>query len=153
METTEYWKEFLNSQVKAIINDPPSDIPKKKEGFCVAITATHLILKIDGRDEAILLSLVRRIESIKKEENKMGNETESLQMAKRIVAELNSENFSQNSGTNRDIVNLASWLHMGNNKMGMAGCMRRAKKLLAEENLSANIYSDIINFAGSLYLK
>lgn len=60
----EEWKNFLNKEVVLIINDPPSDIPKKKEGVLTGINNTHaIILKQDNCSEAILLSLVRRIES------------------------------------------------------------------------------------------
>ena len=62
MEQMEQWKEFLNKQVCVIYDDKPSEFPKHKEGFCLEITATHLVLRRDQKTEAIRLYDIRRIE-------------------------------------------------------------------------------------------
>ena len=56
------WNTFLNHQVCVILNDPPDPNPKKKEGVVVGITDTHLILASGNKTEALLLTLIRRIE-------------------------------------------------------------------------------------------
>lgn len=60
----EEWKEFLNNKVK-IIYDDYGDFPSKKIGILLAVTSTHLILKINSHKEAILLAKVLRIEEDK----------------------------------------------------------------------------------------
>ena len=63
MELVKGWKDFLNKNVNIIINDPPSDIPKKKIGILKNISQTHLFLELEnGKQEAILLTLIRRVE-------------------------------------------------------------------------------------------
>jgi len=55
------WKEFLNKNVK-IIYDDNGNFPSKKVGLLTGVTNTHLILKINGHIEAILLSRIIRVE-------------------------------------------------------------------------------------------
>jgi len=57
----ENWTDFLNKQIKCIIED--TDYPKKKEGLCTEINNTHLVIKkYDNSKEALLLSKIIRIE-------------------------------------------------------------------------------------------
>lgn len=56
------WNWLLNKNVVCIVNDPPMDIPKKKEGIVSTVTETHLILNINKKREALLLTGIRRIE-------------------------------------------------------------------------------------------
>jgi hypothetical protein len=64
------WNIFLEKEVVVIINDPPSDIPKRKEGILKSVTETHAILLMsNGSSEAILLTLIRRMESPKKQQS------------------------------------------------------------------------------------
>jgi len=55
------WKEFLNKFIK-IIYDDGGNFPKKKEGVLISATATHLIIKINLKTQAILLSKILRVE-------------------------------------------------------------------------------------------
>jgi len=57
----EAWKEFLNKPIKIIYDDGGS-FPKKKEGILISETPTHLILKINSHQEAILLTKILRVE-------------------------------------------------------------------------------------------
>lgn len=60
--TMESWKHFLNKKVRCIINDAPSPYPKHKDGEVAGVTKTHLILKEEDKEIALLLSDIRRIE-------------------------------------------------------------------------------------------
>lgn len=62
MENLENWKIFLNREVRIIINDPPSPYPKHKDGVITGFARTHLILKQEDKDIALLLTDIRRIE-------------------------------------------------------------------------------------------
>lgn len=62
MEELESWKNFLGKQVRVIINDLPSPIPKHKDGLVLGFTTTHLILHCEGQDIALLLTDIRRIQ-------------------------------------------------------------------------------------------
>ena len=55
------WKDFLNKKVK-IIYDDFGEYPKKKIGILISETPTHLILKINNSNEAILLTKILRVE-------------------------------------------------------------------------------------------
>jgi hypothetical protein len=55
------WNEFLNKFVK-IIYDDGGDFPKKKEGILISSNPTHLIIKLNGHTQAILLSKILRVE-------------------------------------------------------------------------------------------
>ncbi|MBI1935710.1 hypothetical protein HYS31_04685 [Candidatus Woesearchaeota archaeon] len=65
MEQLEHWKGFLNKNVRVIIEDKPSPIPKHKDGILEGITDTHLILKRNGNTEALRLIDIRRVEVLK----------------------------------------------------------------------------------------
>lgn len=64
MEDKEMWYAFLNKVCNIIVDDPPSDIPRKKTGKITGINNTHLILETEQRTIAVLLSTIRRIEVI-----------------------------------------------------------------------------------------
>jgi hypothetical protein len=75
METqgnAESWKLFLNKEVKVIIEDLPSPIPKSKSGVLNEITDTHIILirtLIDDgikiiKPEILRISDIRRVELV-----------------------------------------------------------------------------------------
>jgi hypothetical protein len=57
----EAWKEFLNKPVKLVYDDG-GIYPSKKIGVCLKVTETHLILKINSHNQAILLSKILRVE-------------------------------------------------------------------------------------------
>ena len=62
------WKDFLNKDIKIIIEDKPSPYPKHKEGILEKISTTHLIIrKSDGSIEALRLIDIRRVELKNKE--------------------------------------------------------------------------------------
>ena len=67
METQEHWNQFLNKEVKVIVEDAPSPYPKMKEGYIEEITSTHLILKRETKTEALRLNDIRRVEIIRGE--------------------------------------------------------------------------------------
>lgn len=63
MEQKGVWNDFLNKSVKAIIEDPGSQYPRKKEGLLISETPTHLIIKTGtGHTDAILLTKILRLE-------------------------------------------------------------------------------------------
>ena len=62
MEGFENWKGFIKKTVRVIINDLPSPVPKHKDGIVMGFTPTHLIIKQNGKEVALLLSDIRRIE-------------------------------------------------------------------------------------------
>ena len=61
-EQREQWKDFLNKEIKVIVDDPPKLYPKFKQGILIGLNETHLILKWNNKTEAIRLSDIRRIE-------------------------------------------------------------------------------------------
>lgn len=58
----ENWNFFLNKEIK-IIYDDFGQYPKKKMGVLVQVNDSHLVLKIDGHYEALLLSRILRVET------------------------------------------------------------------------------------------
>lgn len=58
------WTEFINEQVRVIINDLPSPYPKCKDGKVIKVTTTHLFLQLNDKPKpiALLLTDIRRIE-------------------------------------------------------------------------------------------
>lgn len=69
----EGWEKFLEKHVRVIINDSPSPYPKHKDGIVKGFTQTHLILKQENKDIALLLSDIRRIEIINGNDGISGN--------------------------------------------------------------------------------
>lgn len=57
----EQWKIFLKKQVKCIYEDGQNHY-SKKVGLVLAVTPSHMLLAIDGRTEAILLTKILRVE-------------------------------------------------------------------------------------------
>ena len=63
MEQKGVWNDFLNKSVKAIIDDPGSQYPRKKEGVLISETPTHLMIKTGPEHtDAILLTKILRLE-------------------------------------------------------------------------------------------
>ena len=57
------WKQkFLNKNVKLICNDPPRPRPRVKKGLCISVSDNHIVLENNSKTEAILLTLIRRLE-------------------------------------------------------------------------------------------
>jgi ribosome maturation factor RimP len=57
----ESWEKFLNEHVK-IIYDDYGQHPSKKTGILIGYTDTHLIIKTNNSQQAILLSKILRVE-------------------------------------------------------------------------------------------
>lgn len=57
----EDWEEFVGKRIKLIYDDG-GDHPSKKVGVLKKGTPTHLILEVDGKIQAILLTKILRVE-------------------------------------------------------------------------------------------
>lgn len=77
----------------------------------------------------------------------------SIEMAKEILSELDKKSFCIMTASNRDVAKLAGYLHLGGCKAGMESSLKKAKKILSEENIASSTYNDLIDYGAALYLK
>ncbi len=63
VEKENQWKDFLKKSIKLYYDDS-SKYLSRKIGLVLEVTATHMILKINGHKEAILLSRIVRVEEL-----------------------------------------------------------------------------------------